>query len=94
MKTWLRIAVVAAFLVEGVAFAQQADILGIAVHKAVSGVSTGCLLDRSILGEIVEPHDLMAGLEELFDDVSTDEPGRACDENLHVKSPNYGRPFP
>ena len=27
MKTWLRIAVVAAFLVEGVAFAQQADIL-------------------------------------------------------------------
>ncbi|HEV8317335.1 MAG TPA: hypothetical protein VGQ10_07990, partial [Vicinamibacterales bacterium] len=27
MKTWLRIAVVATFLVEGVAFAQQADII-------------------------------------------------------------------
>src|SRR5205823_6519760 len=37
----------------------------------------------TILGEIVEADDLVAGRQEFLDEVARDEPGRARDEDFH-----------
>ena len=41
------------------------------------------LLQLAVLGEVVEADDLVAGLQQLFDQIAADEAGRAGDEDFH-----------
>ena len=51
---------------------------------SAGGRRTTC--QAAVLAEVVEPDDLVAGLEQLGDEVAVDEPGRAGDEDPHSRA--------
>ena len=58
-------------------------VLGIALDESIPRVVVVALGHPPVLAEVVEPHDLVAGGQQLLDEVATDEPGSAGDEHLH-----------
>jgi hypothetical protein len=58
---------------------QQLRVLGVALDKSVARVSVEAALDRSVLAEVVDADDLVAGPQEVGYEVSADEPGCAGD---------------
>jgi hypothetical protein len=73
--------------------AEQADVLGVALDLAEVGVVTEGPLDGAVLGEVVEADDLMSGPQQILDQIARDEPGRAGDEDLHVRLAPRPRKF-
>ena len=61
----------------------SAGVLGVALDEPVARMVVVRLREPAVLREVVEPDDLVAGLEQLRDEVAVDEPGRAGDEDLH-----------
>ena len=61
----------------------EAGVLGVALDEPVAGVAVVRLDQPAVLAEVVEPDDLVAGLEQLRDEVAVDEPGGAGDEDAH-----------
>ncbi len=65
------------------ALRSKSDVLRVAGQALVAGMSVVLPLDRSILRVIVDPDDLVPGGEQMFDEVTRNESGRAGDERLH-----------
>ena len=63
--------------------AHERNVLGIALHEAIARMVVVRLGQRAVLAEIVEADDLVAGLEQLRDEIAIDEPGGAGDEDPH-----------
>ncbi len=68
---------------------QQADVLGVALDEAIGGMFERCLLERAVLGEIVEADHFVAGLQQLFHQIAADEAGRAGDQYFHANSARW-----
>ena len=62
---------------------QQRGVLGVALDEAVARVVVVRLGQPAVLREVVETDDLVAGLEQLRDEIAVDEPGGAGDEDPH-----------
>jgi hypothetical protein len=61
---------------------QQLDVLGVALNQLVAGIAVVRAFDRPVLAVVVDPDDLIAGLEKLRDEVSANESGGARNEDL------------
>ena len=70
-----------------ISLAQEGHVLGVALHEAVSRVVLVALLERSVLGVVVETDHLMARVEQLLDQIAGDEAGRAGHQDLHERLP-------
>ncbi len=66
---------------------RSADVLGVALDEAVARMVVVRLGQPAVLAEVVEADDLVAGLEQLGDEVAVDEPGGAGDEDSHQAAP-------
>ena len=53
----------------------QRDVLGVALDEPVARMVVVRLGQAAVLAEVVEPDDLVAGVEQLVDEVAVDEPG-------------------
>ena len=62
---------------------EERRVLGVALDEPVARVVVVRLGQPAVLAEVVEPDDLVAGLEQLRDEVAVDEPGGAGDEDPH-----------
>ena len=58
----------------GQQLAEQGRVLGVAADEAVAGDGPRRAGDLAVLREVVQPDDLVAGREQLLDDVAADEP--------------------
>ena len=63
--------------------AHERGVLGVALDEAVARMVVVGLRQAAVLAEVVEADDLVAGLEQLRDEVAVDEPGGAGDEDPH-----------
>ena len=63
--------------------AHERGVLGVALDEPVARMVVVRLREPAVLAEVVEPDDLVAGLEQLRDEVAVDEPGGAGDEDAH-----------
>ena len=62
---------------------QQPDVLGVAADEAIAGIGLAGLTQFAVLGEVVQPDDVMALGQQLLDQVAADEAGGPGDQNLH-----------
>ena len=65
---------------------EQRDVLGVALDEPIARVLVVRLRQPAVLAEVVEPDDVMAGLEQLGHEVAVDEPGGAGHEDAHQVS--------
>ncbi len=63
---------------------QQPGVLRVALHEPVAGMVVVRTDERPVLAEVVDADDVVAGLEQLGDEIAVDEAGGAGDEDLHV----------
>ena len=63
--------------------AEQGGVLRVALDEPIARVVVVGLDQASVLGEVVQSDDLVAGLEQLRDEVAVDEAGCAGDEDTH-----------
>jgi hypothetical protein len=66
-------------------FTEELGVLGVALDEPVARVVVVGLRQPAVLREVVDADDLVAGLEQLRDEVAADEPGRAGDEDPHAR---------
>src|ERR1700730_4172586 len=62
---------------------EQIDVLRVAVHKPIAGMMVVGTTSLSILGEVVAPSHLLSLAQQLLDEVSHYEAGRASYADLH-----------
>jgi hypothetical protein len=63
----------------------ELGILGVAFDEAIARMAVEAAADRSVLAEVVDADDLVAGLQQLADEVAADKPGGAGDEDLQSR---------
>jgi hypothetical protein len=61
---------------------EQLGVLGVTLDEPVAGVVVVTAPDGSVFAEVVDADDFVPGLQQLRDQVATDEPGRPGDEDL------------
>src|SRR5215467_6055635 len=64
---------------------QEGGVLGVAFDQPVVRMAVVRAPHRPVLAEVVDAYDLVAGLEQLGDEVAADESARAGDENLQSR---------
>ena len=64
---------------------QQRDVLGIALDEPVARVTVVRLGQPTVLREVIEPDDVVPGLQQLGDEVAVDESGGAGHEDAHLE---------
>ena len=74
--------------------AHQLRVLGVALDEPVARMVVVRLGQPAVLAEVVEPDDVVAGLEELRDEIAVDEPGGAGDEDRSRGPPVAPSPGP
>jgi hypothetical protein len=64
---------------------EQLRVLGVTLDEAIAGIVVVAAPDRAVLAEVVDTDYLMSRLQQLGDQVSADEAGRARDEDLQSR---------
>ncbi len=64
---------------------EEIHVLGVSLHQPVTRVVVVALADRAVLAEVVQPDDLVTGLQQLGHQVAVDEAGCAGDEDAHQR---------
>ena len=60
-------------------FRQELRVFGVAFDQAVARIVVKCAPHRAVLAEVVDTDNLVAGVNQLGDEISADESGRAGD---------------
>src|SRR5207253_11502485 len=71
---------------------QERRILGVAFDQAVPRVVVEGAPDRAVLAEVIDPDHLVAGVQQLGDEVPADESRCASDESFHALSVGLALP--
>src|SRR5258708_1842675 len=71
----------------------QGHLLGIAAHEPVTGMVVEAAPHLAVLRVVVDPKDLVSGPQQLVDQVSGDESGRARNEDVHESSAPFPKKF-
>jgi hypothetical protein len=60
---------------------EELRVFGVALDETVARVVVEAALERTVLGVVVDADDLVAGVEQVGDEIPGNKPGSAGDEN-------------
>src|SRR5882762_2650518 len=63
----------------------QFRVFGVALNEVVARVLVEAAFDRAVFAEVVNSDNVVAGVQEIGDEISADEPRRASNEDLQSR---------